>query len=151
MITLQSFTFLWWRLAFSTLFWFRWWSQLCYQMGMSRLSTLHAVTCMCRLVEPSHAGGNILVFCPDIYPGKVCCFGHVLGSLDEKIGFLSSILGFLSSTLGFLFITVGFLPSTLGEKFWYFCQNIYPCTRVVINKVTVKQTPTNTCLNFEPL
>ena len=26
-------------------------SQVCYQMGMSRLSSLHAVTCMCLLVE----------------------------------------------------------------------------------------------------
>ena len=52
------------------------------------------------------------------------------GGKFTKIEFLSSILGFLSSILGFLFITLGFLLSTLWEKFWYFCQNIYPCFSV---------------------
>ena len=75
------------------------------------------------MFELNLPGGNILAF----FPGKVGGFGHVWEKFEGKNRFFPTILGFLSSILRFLSTTLGISPSTLREKFWCFCQNIYPC------------------------
>ena len=63
------------------------------------------------------AGVNILAFCPDIYPGKVCCFRHVWEKFGGKNRIVVLDFGIFIPNFGISVLNFGLFVLNFGIFF----------------------------------